>query len=172
MQALYEVQSIATSNMKRFNTQARDYKVGIKPDSFPDDITVPESLSRVYHILKGIIGDLLGHLDDSAFARMVILGGDLETPISTSMQSVRNITPELIITHISDIVQSGKNFLMDHDLRIHVIHTLMPAGRGNHKKDECVQLRDKRSVLQICNDNNLCLATSLIIAKEIADKGM
>jgi hypothetical protein len=117
MCALYEIRSIATTRIPRFNSEARDYKVGIRAEAFPDDITVEESLSRVYHILKGIIGDLLGHLDDSAHARIVILGGGLETPISTSMQKVRNITPELIITHISDIVQSGKSFMMDHDMK-------------------------------------------------------
>jgi hypothetical protein len=170
VQGLYEVRKITTTGMRRFNTEARDYKVDIRDHAFPDNITIDESLSRMYHILKGMIRDLLGHLDDTAHARMVIIGGDLETPISLSMQNVRNITPELIITHISDVVQSGKTFFMNSDMRIHVIHTVIPAGRGAQKK-ACVQLRDKRSILEVCNDNNLCLATSLIFGKEIADKG-
>ena len=156
--------------MRRFATQGREYTVVIKPETFPEDITVDESMTRVYYVLKGIIDELLGHLPDNAHARMVITGGDLETPISISMQHVRNITPELMISHIANIVQSGKTFLMQTGMRIHVIHTIIPQGRGTVKKCT-IQLRDKRSVFSVCNDNNLCLAISLVLGQELADKG-
>ena len=167
---LYEMTEIRTFDMARFSSQAREYTMKIKPGTFPPDITVNESMTRVYYLLKGVIDDLLGHLPDNAHARMVIIGGDLETPISTSMQEVRNITPELMITHISNIVQSGKMFFMHQSMKIHVIHTIIPSGQGCKKK-ECIQLRDKRSVFPVCNDNNLCLATSLVLGQELADKG-
>lgn len=164
------MKEIRTFHMDRFSSQAREYTLCIKPETFPPDITVDESMARVYYVLKGIIWDLLGHLPDHAHARMVILGGDLETPISTSMQAVRNITPELMISRISSIVQSGKMFFMQNNLKIHVIHTIIPAGQGC-KKNECIQLRDKRSVYTVCNENNLCLATCIVLGQELADKG-
>ena len=156
--------------MRRFATQAREYTVVVKPETFPEDITVDESMTRVYYVLKGIIDELLGHLPDNAHARMVITGGDLETPISISMQHVRNITPELMITHIANIVQSGKTFFMQVDMRIHVIHTIIPQGRGCKKKTS-IQLRSKHSVFSVCNDDNLCLAISLVLGQELVDKG-
>ena len=101
---------------------------------------------------------------------MVITGDELETPISTSMQPVRNMTPELMISYIANIVQSGKVFFMQNSLRMHVIHTIIPEGRGSKKK-EIIQLRDKRSVFSVCNNDNLCLATSLVLGQELADYG-
>jgi hypothetical protein len=164
------MRKIRTFHMRRFNTRAREYTLHIKDETFPEDITVDESITRVYYVLKGVISQLLGHLPDNAYARMVITGGDLETPISTAMQPVRNMTPELMITHISEIVQSGKVFFMQQAMRIHVIHTIVPGGRGTKKKD-CIQLRNKRSVFSVCNDDNLCLATSLVLGQELADNG-
>jgi hypothetical protein len=156
--------------MRRFNTQAREYTLQIKDETFPDDISVDESMTRVYYVLKGVINEILGPLPDNAHARMVITGDELETPISTSMQPVRNMTPELMISHIANIVQSGKMFFMQHSLRMHVIHTIIPEGRGSKKK-EIIQLRDKRSVFSVCNNDNLCLATSLVLGQELADYG-
>jgi hypothetical protein len=170
IQALYEMTKIRTIPMVRFSTKAREYTLVIKPETFPHDITVDEAMTRVYYVLKGILSELLDHLPDSAHARVILIGGDLETPISTSMQPVRNITPEVMISHIANIVQSGKLFFMQQSMKVHVIHTIVPAGQGCKKKN-CIQLRDKRSVFTVCNDDNLCLAITIALGQELVDNG-
>ena len=53
--SLFELRKIRTFHMRRFNTQAREYTLQIKDETFPDDISVDESMTRVYYVLKGVI---------------------------------------------------------------------------------------------------------------------
>lgn len=145
--------------------------MGFKPGTFPPGITFTECIDRVYQVFKGIINDLLGHLPDEAHARLVIVSPALpETPISTSYQKVRLITPELVITHIAEVAQSKRAFLMDHAMTVHVMHTLPIAGNG--RKSDSVILRDHHSVYSICRYDNLCLSESIVfgIAKHTKTK--
>lgn len=173
--AMYEVQCIKTVELERFDTKGLDYKLVIRDELFSENMTLDEKLHFLYYVMQGILDKILGHLPQDTYARVVILSPDFDVnetdvPISTSMQKKEYITPELIFQRIEKIVQSKKRFVMENDMTIHVIHTTIPAGEG--RKKNCLQIRDKHSVLSICEENDsLCLARSIVVGQTILETG-
>lgn len=175
IQKMYEVKCVKTVSLQRFDTEGLDYKLVIRDELFKENMTLDETLHYLYYVMQGILNDILGHLPDETYARVVILSPDFninetDVPISTSMQKKEYITPELIFARIENIVQSKKRFLIENDMTIHVIHTKIPAGMG--RKKNCLQLKDKKSVISVCEENDsLCLARSIVIGQTAIDSG-
>ena len=172
LESLYEIRKLRTYNCKRFATRGRECSVHISDRVFPEGITFFECIDRIYRVFKGILNDLLGHLPDHAYARIVIASDGLEDgiPISTSYQKVRLLTPEVIIAHIADVAQSKRAFILDGQMRIHLQYTIPPAGAG--RKSGCVQLRERRCIFSVCNDDNLCLGQTIVYGMERHESGM
>ena len=172
IQNFYEIRKLRRYNCRKFNTVGRECSVHISDRAFPPGITFHECIDRICIVFKGIINDLLGHLPDHAYARIVIASDNLEAnaPIATSYQRVRLLTPEVIITHISNVAQSKRAFILDGQMRIHLQYTIPPAGNG--RKSDCVQLRQKRCIFSVCNDDNLCLGQSIVYGMEHIDNSM
>ena len=149
IRTLYTVERIKTVKLERFETEGNDYKLSIREGVFTENMTLDESLHFIYYLMEGILEDILGHLPDSTYARVVILGGEDgdNLPISTSMQKKENITAELLFWRIENIVQSNKRFFFQNGMTIHVIYTKIPEGRG--RKKYTIQLRDKKSVFSM-----------------------
>lgn len=176
IQKMYEVKRVQTVSLQRFDTEGIDYKLVIRDELFKENMSLDETLHYLYYVMEGILNDILGHLPDETYARVVILSPDFninetDVPISTSMQKKEFITPELIFARIENIVQSKKRFLLENDMTIHVIHTKVPAGMG--RKKNCLQLKDKKSVISICEeDDALCLARSIVVGQTAIESGM
>lgn len=175
IQSMYEVQCVKSVKLERFKTKGLDYKLVIRDELFSDNITLDETLHFLYHVMQGILDKILGHLPENTYARVIILSPDFDVnetdvPISTSMQKKEYITPELIFQRIEKIVQSKKRFIIENDMTIHVVHTTIPAGEG--RKKNCLQLRDKHSVISICEENDsLCLARSIVVGQTLLESG-
>lgn len=145
--------------------------------AFREDMPFNEVIGILYRIFEGIVGDLLGHLPDDCHARIIILPtrdndpnpDALHKPVSTSYQRVRLITPELIMAHIENIAQSKRLFILNRQFKINVIHTLHPAGNG--RKNNCVQIMDKRCIFSVCGHKNHCLAESIVYGQELIENG-
>lgn len=174
---MYQIKTVKSVEMKRFNTHVLDHKLVIRDELFTENMSIDETLHILYYVLQGILHDLLGHLPDNAYARVVILSPDFsadetDVPISTSMQKKELITPELIFSLIENIVQSKKRFVIENDLTFYVIHTTLPQGEGKRKKN-CLQLRDKKSVVAVCEeDDSLCLARSIVLGITSHESGI
>lgn len=180
LENMYSIEQVEEINVPLFQTAGRDYKIVLDYMAFPAGISYIECEQRIYRIFQGIINDLLGPLPDNAHARMIIMPGDannedgddenLATPVSTSFQRVRLITPELILAKISNIGQSKRGFVMNNMFRIHVIHTVHLGGNG--RKSTCIQIKEKRSVYSVCSTSNKCLGESIALGMELLNKGM
>lgn len=150
-----------------FQTTGRDYQVVITPEAIPDGITYEECIVRLYRIFQGVLHDLLGDLPDDAHARVVIMPAQvdddnpdaLQTPVSTSYQRVRLITPELVVSLIENIGQSKQYWIMGNQMKIHVMHTIPIQGNG--RKSDCIQLKERRSVISVCTYTNRCLGEAI-----------
>lgn len=89
--------------------------------------------------------------------------------------------PILYLYPISNLLSSNENFEIDDTLQLNVTHiTMPPPGSGSLKgkrKRRCFGsdnygelLRSKRSVVRITNDDELCCAKAIVVAKAIADE--
>ena len=86
-----------------------------------------------------------------------------------------------VLQNISNLLNSNESFQLDNTLQLDVTHISMPSPgsgllKGKHKRccfgtDNYGEfLKSKGSVVRIMNDDDLCCAQAIIVAKAIADK--
>ena len=86
-----------------------------------------------------------------------------------------------VLQNISNLLNSNESFQLDNTLQLDVTHISMPSpgsGLPKGKRKRCCFgtdnygefLKSKRSVVRIMNDDDLCCAQAIIVAKAIADK--
>lgn len=86
-----------------------------------------------------------------------------------------------VLHNISNLLNSNENFEIDDTMQLDVTHITMPSLRSGllkGKRKRCCfgsdnygeLLRSKRSVVWITNDDGLCCARAIVVAKAIADE--
>ena len=165
---LYRVNRSSRINVRKFNTMGQDLHIRIKDVHFTEEFD--QVLQILYKTFDQILSDYIEPLPENSYVRLVLNSDDLDTPISLRFQHKRFVTTEAIFTEIRNVIQSRKMFVIDQDLRINIIYTTLPEGRGPKKNG--LKTKDSRSIIQICNGESdyLCLANSVVMGKGIADK--
>ena len=165
---MYTITSRRQVNVARFNTVGQDIHIRMRPHSHTNNFE--QVLHNMYKVFQQIIKDFIEPLPDNSYVRFVLISEDLETPISVRLQHKKFFTPEVIFTHIRNVIQSRKTFSIDGDLRINLVYTVLPEGRG--PKRNSVKCFNKQSIISVCNgeSDNMCLVNSLVIGMAMADK--
>ena len=86
--------------------------------------------------------------------------------------ALRRLTTERILAEFQSVIQSNQEFRLNDTVDINVIHVSMPSGGKGSKRSEVSlekHLQKKRSIVRIQNDDNLCMARALIVAKAKVD---
>lgn len=158
--------------VKKFNTKGRDFRLQFKEDYFKSPIA--QALLILYDSFEEILSFIFAGLSPTTFARFIILSDQFETPVSVKFQPITNITPDVIFTELEKVIVSKKKFLIDSNLRIHILTCAPPAGSGpgKNKRSFCFPIdKKKRSFKRICNglDDFLCLSRAIILGTYLVD---
>lgn len=164
----YEISSVDNTYSTRYKAQLEMFHVKlIRPttDSFetlyPDLLDVLEKLSKEFKDTLDPENDRIG---------LSLLHPDLRAPhIDVPMQRPKNLTGHLILTHIDKVVQSQASLLLDGRLTFETKVMKGATGRGqlNLKDAKGVHnfIKKKRSIVEIKNDDNLCLPRAIVVAQ-------
>ena len=82
------------------------------------------------------------------------------------------LTTEHILAKFEQVIQSNQEFRLNDTVEINVIHVSMPIGGKRSKRSEVnleKHLEKKRTIVRIRNDDNLCMARALVVAKAKLD---
>ena len=169
---MYSIRNISSRKVKKFNITAEDYSIQINPNIFHDSL--PEILSTLHELFSRLLDDILGADRSNLYARFIIRSPHLDKPASVGMTYHTNLTAEKILAEIERILNSRDEFLLDGNLFVNFIFCRIPAGRGRSYAQKSLKLEqmlsEKKSLINICNDNDsLCLARALYVAKQYAD---
>lgn len=85
-----------------------------------------------------------------------------------------------VLSNISNLLNSNENFEINDALQLDVTHITMPAPGTGPLKGKCKRccfgsdnyrklLKSKRSIIRIQNDDDLCCARAILVAKAKAD---
>jgi hypothetical protein len=97
----------------------------------------------------------------------VLQSPQLEKPISLPFLPASRLTTERILAQIERVVQSNHEFRLNDYVNVNVIHVEMPQGGTGTKRIEInleKHLTNKRSIVRIQNEDDLCLARALIVS--------
>ncbi|CAC5364845.1 unnamed protein product [Mytilus coruscus] len=105
--------------------------------------------------------------------RISIQCPELDFPITIPFMKVAQLSAETMLREIEKVLQSYEQFVLDSSLEIEITHVDMPKGSGR-KSCKFVDigrfLKDKKCIIQIQNNDELCCARALITAKANIDK--
>ncbi|CAB4037086.1 Hypothetical predicted protein [Paramuricea clavata] len=82
------------------------------------------------------------------------------------------LTTERVLAEFERVIQSNRHFHLNDSVDVNVVHVEMPHGGRKTKRAEInleKHLMKKRSIIRIRNNDQLCLARALVVAKAKID---
>ena len=182
-------------NFKRVPFREKTAKsYGIKRTSYHLNLENPQSTFPVGHRniirafeegLANSIRDLIVGLPDHDRIQIYIGSNRLRNSHTSANVSVEQWRDPMgasrqVLSNISNLLNSNENFEIDDTLQLDVTHITMPppgSGLAKGKRKRHIFgtdnygdfLKAKRSVIRIMNDDELCCARAIIVAKAIVD---
>ena len=161
----YVIEDVRQVKSKKFRATATDYSVRF--NNAQDDFDLIESYERTQKIFEHLLNDITNGMDEKDQVRFVLRSTQLETPISLPFMSVQQLTPERIFSQIERVIQSNRDFRLNDTVVVDIVHVEAPKGSGRKKRD-LIDLKEflqkKRSIINIQNKDDLCLARALVVA--------
>ena len=161
----YEKESVKKARSKKFRMSATDHT--IRFNNVVSDLDLIEGYQRTQAIFEHLLNDVTGDMDEKDQVHFVLRSEQLDTPISMPFMPVAQLTPERVFSQIERVIQSNRDFRLNDTVTVDIIHVQAPQGSGRSKRD-VLNIKDflhkKKSIITIQNNDNLCLARTLVVA--------
>ena len=170
-QYYYQLESRRKYHSKKFGMTATDHRVRFNNVLADRDLLESyETSLRIFHHLLEEVKEGMGPNDQ---VRFILRSQQLETPISLPFMPVERLTAERVYSELERVIQSNQEFRLNDTVTIDLNHVESPAGSGRKKRttyniDD--YLDEKKSVVRIKNNDDLCLARALVVARAKKDK--
>ena len=163
----YHIESVKKHNSKKFRMTATDHVVRF--NNVLHDVDLLESHERTQAIFEHLLNDITRDMDEKDQIRFVLRSEQLDTPISLPFLPVERLTTERVFSQIERVIQSNQDFRLNDTVTIDIIHVVAPQGSGKSRLKRTTlnireYLKEKKSIITINNDDNLCLARALVVS--------
>ena len=163
----YDIESVKKHHSKKFRMSATDHKVRF--NNVLADLDLLESHERTQAIFHHLLEDVTFDMNPNDQVRFILRSEQLDTPISIPFLPVERLTTERVFSQIERVIQSNQEFRLNDTVTIDIIHVVTPEGRGKSKVKRTTlnireHLKQKKSIIRIHNNDNLCLARALVVA--------
>ena len=130
-------------------------------------------LQDMYTQIKSMFADVLkqarGSLTDEDMGRVIIYHHDLENPIVVHLRPLKELDPEAIMEKIEKVLSSNESVAFDNSLKINIGTVEIPKGGRKLKITKLSgannSLKKKKSIIQIINKDDLCMARALVLCQ-------
>ena len=162
----FYVDSITQVNTKKFRTKAMNYRVRFT--NTLADVEITNLHGRLHEIFQQVLDETIEGIPPQDHVRFVLHSNQLEYPINFPFIAPNRLTTERILAEFERVIQSNRKFRLNDTVEINVIHVSMPTGGKGTKRSEVnleMHLERKKSIIRIRNDDDLCMARALVVAK-------
>ncbi|KAG8174300.1 hypothetical protein JTE90_006170 [Oedothorax gibbosus] len=164
----FTVRETRSRFVRKYNGQETSFRVKLNENVITDPIL--SGNSNMLNMFQSIIKNTTAQLKGNDFTRICISSKSLDRPISTHLIKVSEMTPEKIVSQIEKVMQSGKEIKVDESLDIDVVTLKMPRGSGRTSiSNLALSTLKKTSVISIQNDDEICCARAIVVAKAIIE---
>ena len=166
----FYIESVRQVNTKKFKTKAMNYRVQFT--NALADAEISSLHGRLHEIFQQILDETIGGVPPQDQVRFVLHSNQLEYPINFPFMAPNRLITERILAEFERVIQSNKEFWLNDTVEINVIHVSMPMGGRGTKRSEVnleKHLDKKKSIIRIRNDDELCMARALVVAKAKLD---
>ena len=163
----YDIESVKKHHSKKFRMSATDHKVRF--NNVLADLDLLESHERTQAIFHHLLEDVTFDMNPNDQVRFILRSEQLDTPISIPFLPVERLTTERVFSQIERVIQSNQEFRLNDTVTIDIIHVVTPQGSGKSRGKRTTlnireHLKQKKSIIRIHNNDNLCLARALVVA--------
>jgi DNA polymerase type B, organellar and viral len=169
-----------------FNTTATEYMLRIRPPKTGKKLSFDGQLNRFKRIFQQIVDLVTEGMKPNDRIAFTFDHSSLDNPVHIPLMRVDQVNTGVVKQVIGKYLDSDKEFLLEGDLTVDVVRVTMPEARGGGfkridaknyghlkhtrgiRRDKFI--RNKKSVIRIKNNDNLCLARALIVAKARAER--
>ena len=166
----FYIESVRQVNTKKFKTKAMNYRVQFT--NALADAEISSLHERLHEIFQQILDETIGGVPPQDQVRFVLHSNQLEYPINFPFMAPNRLTTERILAEFERVIQSNKEFRLNDTVEMNVIHVSMPMGGKRSKRSEVnleKHLDKKKSIVRIRNEDELCMARALVVAKAKLD---
>ena len=165
-QYYYELDTEKKYHCKKFGMSGIRHRVLF--NNVLADLDLLESYRSTHEIIHHLLEDVTEGMAPNDQVRFVLWSEQLETPISLPYMSVERLTTEQVFAALERVIQSNQEFRLNDTVIIDINHVKAPQGSGRRKRttfniDDF--LNKKGSVLRIKNNDDICLARALVVAR-------
>ena len=161
----FTIKSAKQVNVRKFKTTGTDYTVQFMPLNI-------HGVSNVMLSLNCAFKHLFDRLTSDDQVRLILNSHQLDWPISLPFLPRDRLTPERFLAAVEHVVQSNDQFTLDDSVNVNVVHVEMPHGGAGKRRDVVnlqAYLNKKRCLIQIKNNDELCCACAIVVAKAKLD---
>ena len=166
----FNIGSVTQVNIKKFRTTGMNYRVRFT-NAFAD-LEISSLHDRLHEVFQQILDETIGGVSPQDQVRLILHSTQLEYPITFPFMTPHRLTTERILAELQRVIQSNQEFRLKDTVDVNVIHVSMPSGSKGSKRSEInleKHLQKKRSIVRIQNDDDLCMARALLVAKAKVD---
>ena len=169
-QYYYQIESRRKYHSKKFGMTATDHRVRF--NNVLADRDLLESYEATHKIIHHLLEEVKEGMAPNDQVRFILRSEQLETPISLPFMTVERLTAERVYSELERVIQSNQEFRLNDTVTIDINHVEAPVGSGRKKRttyniDDF--LSEKGSVVRIRNEDDLCLARALVVARAKKD---
>ena len=166
----FNIESVTQVNIKKFRTTGMNYRVRFT-NAFAD-LEISSLHDRLHEVIQQILDETIGGVPPQDQVRVILHSTQLEYPITFPFMTPERLTTERILAEFQRVIQSNQEFRLNDTVDVNVIHVSMPSGGKGSKRSGInleKHLEKKRSIVRIQNDDDLCMARALVVAKAKLD---
>ncbi|CAG0892384.1 unnamed protein product, partial [Darwinula stevensoni] len=160
----YTIQEVGSRFIKRFNAHQRELRARFEESEFSGS-----PLSSIMASLNISIDEMLRKVTEGAkprdFIRAIIKSDGMDHAISTKVTRVEDMSPELILTTVTEHLQSNKELELNGSFTLDfLLVSYCQGGTGLRIINPEIDKKVKRSIIQIKNEDDLCIARAIVVA--------
>ncbi|XP_060588537.1 uncharacterized protein LOC132743952 [Ruditapes philippinarum] len=166
----YKMEKINERRIEKFNTTASYYKIKIKDLEVRDLQNILKTLKVIF---QSILSTITENIPANDLVRVSMDNPELDYPIVLRFMPRSALTVDRLLSEIERVLQSYEQFVVDETFGIELVHVSNVTGSGYRMKptvDITQMLQNKKSVIQIKNKDELCLARALVTAVARVEK--
>src|SRR5271170_8133465 len=172
----YVLQDVGRRFFKRFGAERADYKLMIQPPG-DDILSLKEEEENLHFRLNSVIKDIQRTVDPQDWFGMYLDNPNMKDPLWITARRADQLDSDAVLSAFYKIFESYNMFLFQGIFTLKVIHIRLPEGSGYRgKRNPMVGknilqfLKNKSSAVVIENNDDICLARAIVVAKAIVDK--
>ena len=166
----FNIENVTQVNIKKFRTTGMNYRVRFT-NAFAD-VEISSLHDRLHEVFQQILDETIGGVPPQDQVRVILHSTQMEYPITFPFMAPHRLTTKRILAEFQRVIQSNQAFRLNDTVDVNVIHVSMPSGGKGSKRSEVnleKHLEKKRLIVRIQNDDDLCMARALVVAKAKVD---